>query len=75
MGSPKFGKRQNSEQGGFLIPQKSVGFVRHVDGDGNVAWVPADSVPIHVTPFEDVRDFPTISNDFEVSCIDIVSRI
>uniref|UniRef100_K3X015 HECT-type E3 ubiquitin transferase n=1 Tax=Globisporangium ultimum (strain ATCC 200006 / CBS 805.95 / DAOM BR144) TaxID=431595 RepID=K3X015_GLOUD len=49
-----------------LIAQPSVGYVRHVDDEGNVDWVPADT-HFHEAEIIDVDEFPRASSiiDFE----------
>ncbi|KAJ0392802.1 hypothetical protein ATCC90586_007739 [Pythium insidiosum] len=51
--------------GGF-ISQQSVGYVRHVDDNGVVQWVPAD-VAVHEADSIDTEEFPRASSviDFE----------
>ncbi|TYZ68530.1 hypothetical protein PybrP1_000154 [[Pythium] brassicae (nom. inval.)] len=52
--------------GSDFIAQPSVGYVRHVDGDGNVEWVPAE-MHFHEAETIDVDEFPRASSviDFE----------
>lgn len=52
--------------GSDLIAQPSVGYVRHVDDDGNVEWVPAE-LHFHEAETIDVDEFPRASSviDFE----------
>ncbi|GLD92579.1 hypothetical protein PINS_up001138 [Pythium insidiosum] len=64
--APVSANNEVSEDMGGFISQQSVGYVRHVDHNGVVQWVPAD-VAVHEADSIDTEEFPRASSviDFE----------